>query len=239
MTLYEVHNALASALGDPFAESGSSLIKDGVRFSKTLRQKYLYRAAMSVLNEFIKQVVPLPQSQAAPVLARLFPSLITLVLNDISDTGTFALNVYDSGTNPNNYRIAFVLSLMGRTSLDNPYEGRSIPIISSYDFNKITSKASHMQANDPIACIDTVYPISGSPEQNFYIRFNTGGTDFSGGFLETTFIRYPLNQDLSDGTVKFDFEDSFMNVILAKAALYGQSDGGDTNPSQIYPLLTQ
>lgn len=237
MTLYEVHSALARNLGDPFKETAGSTIYDGVRYSKEARKNYLYRASYSIINETVMQLAQLPQEQAASILTKVFPSLIsTLETDTIGTSDTIAqYNFYDASYNPDSIGIAYILNVY---LFENDTVGYlPVPLLDTHRARKVASISSRRQMNDPIAWIEQSYNYS--PTNAFRIAVNGGALDMSTYQLGISFIRYPLNQALTDGTVGFDFEASYMNSVLNKATLYGMTDGGDLTPEQILPLLSK
>ena len=237
MTLYEVHSALARNLGDPFKETSGSTIYDGVRYSKEARKSYLYRASCSIINEVVTHLPQLPQEQAAPILTKIFPSLISTLNTDAIGTSDTIVqyNFYDIGYNPDSIGIACILNAY---LFENDSVGYlPVPLLDTHRARKITSISSRRQMNDPIAWVEQSYNYS--PTNAFRIAVNGGAMDMSTYQLGISFIRYPLNQALTDGTLGFDFETSYMNTVLNKATLYGMTDGGDLTPEQILPLLAK
>lgn len=236
MTLYEVHSALARSLGDPFKETITSTIYDGVRYSKQARQGYLYRACCSIMNDVINALAPLPKEQSMEILTSVFPSMISsITVDDLSGDRMIQYNLYDSAYNPDNLQIAAIINAF--TFYDNTSQAVPLPIVPAHKAQKIGSTGSRAQKNDPIAYITSSFNISGT--NAFRIAINAGDTNFETQSLTVRFIRYPLNQVLTDGTLVFDFEQSYMNAVLNKATLYGMTDGGDLTPEQILPLLAK
>lgn len=241
MTLYEVHSALARSLGDPFAETALSTIYDGVRYSKQARQGYLYRACCSIINEVVSQLVALPQEQCAEIVSRLFPNMISRlpVATGLGSDIIQEFDLYNPGQNVDSLTCAYLLNAY---VYDNSTVASiPVPIVSSHKARKITSRGARSQMNDPMIWITHSYKGSTfySPVSAMKLTFHMGGVDWQNYFLEVQFLRYPLNQALTDGTAEFDFEQSYMNAVLNKATLYGMTDGGDLTPEQILPLLSK
>jgi hypothetical protein len=236
MTLYEVHSALARNLGDPFKSDGLSTIYDGVRYSAEARKNYLYRACCSIISEVITQVAMLPQEQGAMIFARVFPSLIArLNVDSLSSDTVQEFNFYDNAYNPDSIGIAYIL---GTYVYENDTVGTvPVPLLDPLRARKITSVGSRGQMNDPIAWVVQAYNYS--PTNAFRVSINKGSMNLDSYSFGISFIRYPLNQVLSDGTLGFDFESSYYNTVLNKATLYGMTDGGDLTPEQILPLLAK
>lgn len=78
MLVWEAHLALADALGDS-TRIDSQNINDGARYSKSLRDSYLYRAMLSVLNKRILQLKGLTNTQLYNIIHRFFPSSIQVL----------------------------------------------------------------------------------------------------------------------------------------------------------------
>lgn len=242
MTLYEVHIALARSLGDPFKETSSSTIYDGVRYSKLARQSYLYRAACSVINEAIVQALSLPTEVAARIIVKAFPSMITWRIVTIPNGVTEQVfNFYDDGiVSTSGYfdppsRIAYIIS-----AEVNDYQGAlafTVPIVDYYSYRRIASSGTNtFQQNDPICSIASS-GIGSAGTYEFTVMLNQGSRDLSGGNFQITHLRYPLNQGLTDGTVIFDFENSFIDTIIKKATVYGMIDDGDLSAKELLPLI--
>ncbi len=239
LTLYEVHIALARSLGDPFKETSSSTIYDGVRYSSKARQSYLYRAACSVINEAVLQVIPAPHELAARAIVKMFPSMITWRLQPIaSGNQDQVFNFYNdndtstSGQDPSS-RIAFIISVIA----DSTSGSFILPIFDSYNFRRIAATGnSTFQQNDPMCSIDSS-GLGSSGTFEFNLMLNQGSRNLNGSNLIVHHLRYPLNQVLTDGTVIFDFENSFIDTIIKKATVYGMIDDGDLSAKELLPLI--
>ena len=242
MTLYEVHSALARSLGDPFAETALSTIYDGVRYSKQARQNYLRRACYSIINDVVTQVAPLPREQGTEIIVSFFPSMISLSQAEINTSPIFTWSIYGTSAPLSVHQVAYVIGLDAIVSAYTDIV--PIPILPSYRAKKLIASSTDNtvgrgQMNDPVAWITYSQPIVDDPPREMWMTIHHGSRNLNGYYAEVTYLRHSQNQELTDGTLEFDFESSYMNAVLNKATLYGMTDGGDLTPEQILPLLAK
>jgi hypothetical protein len=91
MRRWQAHIALAQMIGDPIVVSGSpvTVIPDGVRYSRQLRDLYLYRAMLSIMDSIVQPALQAPDAEASAQLQRYLPNY---VVEDIVPYATWSLN---------------------------------------------------------------------------------------------------------------------------------------------------
>ena len=72
--VYEIHEQLSASLGDVVYCSNTN-IPDGARYSKSLRDSYIYRAILETYRRIIVQMVGMPRSNIVAMLQSLLPNL--------------------------------------------------------------------------------------------------------------------------------------------------------------------
>lgn len=238
MTLYEIHSSLARSLGDPFKETSAHTIYDGVRYSKAVRSHYLYRAADSVINGIISQLANVPRDIGSEIIMNMLPSMVSDTKFPITTTVPSYYDMYDTVfSTSTGERVAYIVA----TSAN--YDGvfQQIPIVSPLRGQRLVSQSlTTTQMNDPLTWISE--STTGNPLTSgvLAVYLNQGNQDLTGKKLQVSFIRYPYIADVdTQQDTEFDFERSYLNVILAKATLYGKLDGGDMPTEQVLPLILQ
>jgi hypothetical protein len=237
MTLYEIHSALARSLGDPFKETTAHTIYDGVRYSKAVRSNYLYRAADSVINGIIAQLAQAPRDIGSEVIMNMLPHMVSHTRFDINSSAPNYYNMYDPLSTSTGERVAYILAVSAH------YDGvfQQLPIVSPLKGQRLVSQSLvSTQMNDPITWISESKTSEPYPNGYLSVYLNQGNQDLTGKKLQVEFIRYPYIADVdTEQDTEFDFERSYLNVIIAKATLYGKLDGGDMPTEQVLPLILQ
>jgi len=91
MRIWQAHIALAQMMGDPIIVSGSpvTVIPDGVRYSRQLRDLYLYRAMLSIMDSIVQPALQVADVEASSQLQRYMPNY---VVEDIIPFASWSLN---------------------------------------------------------------------------------------------------------------------------------------------------
>jgi hypothetical protein len=91
MRIWQAHIALAQMMGDPIIVSGSpvTVIPDGVRYSRQLRDLYLYRAMLSIMDSIVQPALQVADVEASSQLQRYMPNY---VVEDIIPYATWSVN---------------------------------------------------------------------------------------------------------------------------------------------------
>lgn len=220
MKVWQAHLALAQMIGDPIAISGSPVvvIADGVRYSKNLRDLYLYRGLVSVLNSFIEAAAGQPM-QISDVLTRVMPNYIVHeTVPTLSDPA-----ITDDGSGM-------------RWDLSR----RPAAVISVYQpqlqFRRESLSKFHNNLNNPY--------ITGNQDPTFTIfaaQSPAGGDSYGKGSIliratgdyvskygatvhHITYVPVPLNPADQSPEDVLDFEPTLYDKVLAQANQYAKID---------------
>jgi len=174
MEYWHLHNALAKSLEDPMLLDNGELytrthalsskpLPDGVRYSKEMRDDYLFRACQGVLLQGIKGVMGMPRSQSSKVLSQMFPSM----------KKNFRLLFSALGVQPADmlyiYSVRLVCPLRGYLGTTGSYHfdpeysdttdpetvTRDIPVVAVDEFSDIV--ASNSVYNSDLVATDSAY----------------------------------------------------------------------------------
>lgn len=234
MTVAEAHVALAQALGDPIDVSGSpSVISDGVRYSKALRDNYLYRAMTWFVSNIIKQSVALPPQQQSEMIQKIFPTW--------SRSASVAMPSATWGTVLVGEVVAYIYAVRiweAASPTRRPY------LCTQKPWHELlgTISQKHILNPDPAYSFrldstrtDTEVTVVWSPpEQN--------ALNITGDYPEVLvdYLPMPVNPSTyANGDVVMDFEPSLMDGIISKSVLYGRIDSQDlVDLNQLAQVLT-
>ncbi len=129
MQVWELHTNLSNAIGDPIRYTSSDavsgrVIPDGVRYSKQLRDNYIFRAGLEIQKQITEVIATLPHKIASSVIEGLHPTNkmtisidpLGLLVNDdlsygINRAFTIDWSLYSSDLESTN-RPMFLLSAM-------------------------------------------------------------------------------------------------------------------------------
>lgn len=90
MRRWQAHIALAQMIGDPITVgSPVTVIPDGVRYSRQLRDLYLYRAMLNIIDSIIQPAMQSPDFEASGQLQRYLPNY---VVEDIITEPVWSVN---------------------------------------------------------------------------------------------------------------------------------------------------
>jgi len=277
MLYWKLHDELARGLEDPliningdfYAENYAKLdfvIPDGVRYTKSIRDAYLYRAMKSIMLEAKQAVMSLPYKRASQILERMFPTMIYDLVFRLKDLGIqlagkyWILNVtltsdlvreeiglkswVDATLAP--AVTTFVnQSTQGPVVIYNPSRSINLPIITT---SKIDEIAPEHNFNHNAVAIVTAY--------DDYAWLSLGGKDilmYSAADLDATAeawlgLRYihdvpdvstlrALNPDTNE-LQRVEFEPVFYSNIINRALVMAHHDNGELGASyQAIPFI--
>lgn len=226
MLIWEAHRALANSIGDTCNITITN-VPDGVRFSKSLRDSYLYRAMLKVYNEAMTFVSGMPHAQASMILERLFPNMCTWQTHYLIGEGTPELG----GGHPQ-YRnsavieaVQFILSARtkNRSDLTVP-----IPVKSGIEARALTNDRNIQKA-------DSFVEIFYNPV-NSYHEFLIWSPKFElqGDFAEFKILPYPRHPDTLAPGDRLDMEDGFGNKVISIATVFALIDSQDIENTDRY-----
>jgi len=220
MRVWQAHLALAQMIGDPIAISGSPVvvIADGVRYSKNLRDLYLYRGLLGVLNSFIEAAAGQPM-QISDVLTRVMPNYI--VHETVPDLNDSAITTEAGGLRWSlSRRPAAVISVFQpqiqfrRESLSKFHNNLNNPYIVGNQDPTFTIFASQV-------------PGGGDSYGKGSILLRATGdyvTKWDGTEHHVTYVPVPLNPADQSPEDILDFEPTLYDKVLAQANQYAKID---------------
>lgn len=231
MRLWQAHLALSSMIGDPI-EIGSpvtsnTIIPDGVRYSRRLRDIYLYRAMLAIFDEVLQQTAGLDLAQADQVWFNLFP---TYMVED-----TFSGLATEEATltltrKPVRIHNVYTQYAVGREG----YTFRAAPTRKMLRRKNAVNRAEHdpqysMAAGTPAAITVNV--------PDGYVQVY--GTQALSGAVPIKCLYTPLPTDPATQTADqfLDFEPIQLNRVIAKANLYARADSQDMQSAEAMSLL--
>lgn len=218
MRIWEAHIALSRQIGDPISVTGSppATIPDGVRYSRALRDIYLYRASLNIVQQVLTQAAQLPEKQAHEIIQRAFPNYIIednlgAVNNAIFEYNLTRRPAWVYSVHTNNYHQFQKSSLNRFNSYQNPYvDGRPDPMY---------------------VLVPGVAPVGIAPYANGRIRIQ-----YPNGFLQASganalfcaYLPTPLNPATQAVTDVLDMEPLYYEALLQSAAQMALSDSQET-----------
>jgi hypothetical protein len=215
MRIWEAHIALSRQIGDPISVTGSppATIPDGVRYSRALRDIYLYRSALNIVQQVITQAAQLPDKAAHEIIARAFPNYIVednlgVINNNVTDE-------YNLTRRP-----AWVYSV--HTDNYHQFQKSSLPRFNSYSNPYVDGRPDPMYVLVP-----GVAPVGIAPYANGRIRIT-----YPNGFIQTSgtnrlfcaYLPTPLNPATQAVNDVLDMEPLYYETLLQAAAQMALSD---------------
>ena len=232
MLVWQAHMALAQSLGDPITPTGSPVvIPNGVRYSKALRDSYLYRAMLKVLANIVKQTAALPKSTQDEVLSRILPTY----RREYSDFKPLLPNYdYELDEQIVHMYSVVVHGLLGTDTRPVVYTQKS-----SHGVATATSDLHGMIA-DPMYTLKMNATMD-KAIVSLYTDADTWERVLPNLLLHTTTCSYipvpknPANQASED---MLDFEPTLYESVLTTALLLGRIDSQDfTDIQALAPLI--
>ena len=217
MQVWEAHKALSEAIGDSCSIT-SIIIPDGVRYSKTLRDSYLYRAMLFIWNATIKSVAGKTRKEQIWLLEQLMPNqLKKLGLTLATDPGDpMALlgqyTITDSNTVPIFVCHGAVLNSLGLLPL--PYH-------TSHEALTLRNARIDQDADSFIEYLN----IFVNNNVTFKVH-SPHGEVADGDILIVDYFPYPINpaSPLVTPTDSITMEDSMLSNMLSLATLFAMTD---------------
>ena len=221
MKIWQAHLALAQMIGDPIAISGSpvTVIPDGVRYSKNLRDIYLYRAMLGIINSAVEGLAAQPV-QVSDILTRMMPNFI--IHESVNN-----LNALVSDVSTGDYRWELqrrpvaIISVFNdnsvqfrRESLPRFHNNVSNPYIQGYQDPTFTQFAA-----------STAVGNESYGKGNVILRFNGNYSNrWSGTVHHITYIPTPINPADQTPETPLDFEPMLFDKVLLQANTYAKID---------------
>lgn len=224
ITLWEAHRDLSESIGDsvgledysPANPPVNDEIKDGVIFSKSLRNTFLYRAILNVLRGKLLVLAKYGLKDKAMLYYQIFPhTIVTETLNYNKIVNRYLLDDTSKKV---------LVSVAARLNLDN---GRfyNIPIRNHRQLAVLFTSAN-IHAADIMMVPD---------EANGTYMYDPNGmlSISSAGKIDYSYLPYPSNLDDLDATDEIGVEDIHYPEILAFARMFAMADSLDYDSGQM------
>lgn len=224
MIIWQAHRALAAMLGDPVPGISSVTIPDGVRYSRAMRDEYMYRGILHFLQKSLEAVKNAPPDIVTGVLQGMYPNFMRQV--------TYAY----AGNNPYNFPLTtayggtigtlstvplYIYSL--RLMWTSPAASQPVPVYSTKRASQVTSrKLSPNHFHDTIAEMNSFQGVT-----RMIIHPSVNDTTIAASNVQMEFLPMPTHPNLQLPTASIDFEAVYMDQILRRCAAYAALDSQD------------
>lgn len=211
MTVWEAHRDLSLSLGDDVGAT-STFIPDGVRYTKLLRDSYLYRAMLETMKQLVSPFVMAPKPTLTNAISRMLPYLI-VVESDVIYSNGVIWNGLQSFTYNANKDVFLYLNAVYRIGT----QSYPLPIKSDLMAHQGLLNSRNVQRPDPFAVANawasplTIY-IDREPDE-----------------LEVRYLAYPENPVNQMPTELLEIEERYYPMVIALATLYGKIDSQEVD----------
>lgn len=231
MLLWQVHNDLARSIGDPIVAT-SLVIPDGVRYSASLRDQYLYRAMLELLSLYLRKMSAYPKYIMQKELSKIFVNYIERY-TVATYTYTLSSNTFGLRSNPDlpnagiwegtmdADKVFYIMSLYAGTL---PYT-IEIPKREGA-FGSLTRDMRNSQYPD---CYFDTMQITDNGTEKLRIRAYDYAKELASVASSVTveYIPYPTKPNYATPTMLFDFELSLYSQVINQATIYSLIDSQD------------
>lgn len=249
MQVWELHTNLSNAIGDPIRYTSSDaisgrVIPDGVRYSKQLRDNYIFRAGLEIQKQITEVIASLPHKIASSVIEGLHPTnKITnsyninggaghdvIVDTNYGSTQVFTIDWSVLNSPESISRPMFLLSAMYIKTIDNrPYP---LPIKTGIETQGLLNSRNVQQPDD---FIEVTYlmqsktflnSINGDFASPVIRCFMFGMNNFRTGIgnILLRYVPYAGNPAYMLPTDSYHFELTQLPKLLSLATLYALQD---------------
>jgi len=217
MLIWEAHNALALSLGDSIAivpnVISTTALPDGVRYSKSLRDSYLYRAMLEIYRQTLAGVVSVPKQLKGGILQGIFPNQV------LTDTVSAVNQTLD--LRPMKFlerKPLYVFSV----EIEDTENGLfyPLPVKSTYEAIALRNDRSD-QKHDAFCVFRQETGSDGEMRMDYYDKASLTVD------IKIMYLGYPRNPASLTPVEALDMEESFISKVIALATLYGFSDSQD------------
>lgn len=222
MTVWEAHRDLSLSLGDDVGAS-STLIPDGVRYTKLLRDSYLYRAMLETMKQLVTPFVNAPKPILTNAISRMLPYLIEVETDVLYSNGVIWNGLQSFTYNPNKDVFLYLNAVYRIGDLSYP-----LPIKSDLMAFQGLLNSRNIQRPDPFAVANswasplTVY-IDQEPDQ-----------------MEVRYLAYPENPVNQMPTERLEIEERYYPAVINLATLFGKIDSQEVdNLDRFMPFMLQ
>lgn len=239
MKVWEAHRDLSLSLGDSVGlesytlDSPPDTIPDGVRASKALRDSYLYRAMLNIVNDLLRQVIGLDKLTASNIISKVLPSMVNEAIIPVSDMRMYTW--LDIGTDAlGGYGLLYLLSVILTDDLNN--KNYPIPIKSQQEKNKLMNSRNIQRPDAFCTYMTQVAGIVPNPDiMRLFIYDGTSQLEHFESVI-LTYLAYPKNPATQELDEDIFFEESYYNTVIELATIFGMADSQEIqSPERFYP----
>ena len=220
MRIWEVHKNLSEAVGDS-ADIDSANLYDGVRYSRSERDLYIYQALIKVFNKMLGRATMLPKKEMNMFIERMFPNHIKHTIIDYNadvDLNTYGITLERT----DDFDIAVPINLYAMSAVENDFSYRGYPIPFKYlsQINKLINSRVGFKPDtfftysrlDQDTSIITVYDYQSELE-------TISGTLLEGLKLRLDYLNYPKNPATQEPTDFLDIETKYIDMVVNTAMI--------------------
>jgi len=217
----DLHKVLSYTIGDgidPYQDNGSWIIPDGARYIKDLRDEYLYRAAITVIERAVLQVLPISRADGSVMLRKLFPNFFEDIFIDIDLFDVETASRYTRYKKEQDVGMAYVASV---TYED---DNESYPIV-IMDGNRVSQLNNTKINHKP----DPFTHVLGTPDNTDIEVYNTYDPfDLTTGKIRFIYLPYPGHPKDFTPDEEYPFEKLHIKTLINIAAIYARYDSQDS-----------
>lgn len=229
MLVHEAHSALSNMLGDPVEMGPPPVlsIPDGVTFSKALRDMYLYRAMVSIIEETLKSVSGGARDVISSALQRTFPNYL------VEDVIAAPFDQVDKDLTLSR-TAAWVYAVYGNLG------GVRMPFIHETPATFVARSNPAFSTANKHEPMWTYLPAFTSGASQIRVRVRSSFlSQYSGADLHVFMLPMPLKPSEQDPMDLLDFEPSQYDRVLARANQYGRIDSQDLGQQELLGEITK
>lgn len=223
MLRWEAHRALSASIGDTVTCT-SAVIPDGVRYTRAMRDSYLYRAMLKSMEQALQIIAGAPRQAAISIISKLFNGMVLAANLPMSDNGGGSgLTNYSARLDLLARRPVFIMSALAKVA--NSGTNHDYVPIPLRDYGAIASlvNSRNIQRSDPFGAI---YDHPTSP---FIEVWADDVTLIHPYGLDITYLPYPSDPATQAFTDRLgNFQLSMMNTVIGLATLFAKIDDQET-----------
>lgn len=208
MQIFEVHNALASRIGDT-VEATNTSVPDGVRYSKSLRDSYLYESMLTIYKDLFKSLMAQPKASREFVLAKLFPNVTRetiLTLGGVTNYGSHEVSITAT-------TYLYIIKARLEMTVNNVLRQFPLPIR--------TVEEAAMKINDYVVSRPSPFAVWFGGQLHVYNYFSTS---IANATVKVYGIDLPIHPSTQSPTDDLDIEEVYLPTVLSYSVLKAMQD---------------
>jgi len=245
MQVWEAHRALSLQLGDSVGlerlTSAPNIIPDGVRTSTALRNAYLYRAMLHLMNTMLRDVVLMPRQTATDIIYKLYPNMIARAHLTVPSIRTHTFRDVTAEFSLDDFAIMYLLSV--QVNKNGGQAIYPIPIKHALQKNGLMNPRNAQKCDAFCTLHHDVVGTGSDPTKYRLYMYDPNNTLWDTQPVPTTshiyiiYLPYPTDPQTQNPDANITFEESYMSLVLQYATLFGMGDNQDlSSPERFYPI---